>query len=195
MGLIVLRGLRGVLKPKLILELVVPLGGILATLLLKAVGQPGQLEALAESRPYLAPSLDVVESFRPIAPFFLSPERAPLTVLSALGLVVVIALTVKGRGAASTDSGQRELKAPLLVYTVLGVTVLEMVFLIGPTWRDSRYLFMVEPLLFLSSSWMALFAASWVGRRLENARFARSWSWVWLVGVLGGPLLLMYLAR
>ena len=168
LGLTLLRGVRGMLKPAMIPEVLVPLGGILATLLLKAVGQPGQLEALAESRPYLAPSLNVLEGLRPIAPFFLGTERSPLTILAALGMVLVAWLVVSTRSRPGVGLEQLGLRAPLFLYTILGATVLEVVFLVGPTWRDVRYLFMVEPLLFLLASWTALFVLSWSWRKLRG---------------------------
>ncbi|HUW96490.1 MAG TPA: glycosyltransferase family 39 protein [Anaerolineae bacterium] len=168
LALVLLRGPRGMLKPASIPELLVPLCGILATLVLKAVGQPGQLEALAESRPYLAPSLNVMEGLRPIAPFFTNTERIPLTVLAALGLVLVIMLVLSARARASVGLDQRGLRAPLFLYTILGGTVLEMVFLVGPTWRDTRYLFMLEPIFFLIASWMATVAVHWVCRRVRH---------------------------
>jgi len=174
LSLVLLRGVRDMLRPTAIPELLVPLCGILAALLLKAVGQPGQLESLAESRPYLAPSLNLAEAWPPIAPFFLQAERIPVTVLAALGLVAVVALVLSARGRAIAELGQRDLRGPLLLYTILGGTILEMVFLVGPTWRDARYLFMVEPLLFLTASWTAFFSLNWACRKLRGG-MAGSW--------------------
>jgi 4-amino-4-deoxy-L-arabinose transferase-like glycosyltransferase len=168
LGLVLLRSPRGMLRWGSIPELVIPLCGILATLVLKVVGQPGQLKALAESRPYLEPSLNVVEGWRPIAPFFASPERIPVTLLAAGGLVLLITLVLSARPRAKLGLVQDRLKAPLFLYTILGATLLEMVFLVGPTWRDTRYLFMLEPIFFLTASWMALLAVQWICRRLRG---------------------------
>ncbi|MCJ7621159.1 MAG: glycosyltransferase family 39 protein, partial [Anaerolineae bacterium] len=109
LSLMLLRGVRDLLRPTAIPELLVPLCGILATLLLKAVGQPGQLESLAESRPYLAPSLNLAEAWPPIAPFFLQAERIPVTVVAALGLVAVVAFVLSARARAIAELGQRDL--------------------------------------------------------------------------------------
>lgn len=174
LSLTLLRGGRDMLRPASVPELLVPLCGILATLLLKAVGQPGQLVALAESRPYLAPSLNLAEAWPPIAPFFLQAERIPVTVMAALGLVAVVAFVLSARGRAIAELGQRDLLAPLFLYTILGGTILEMVSLVGPTWRDARYLFMVEPLLFLTASWTAFFSLSWACRKLRG-KMGGSW--------------------
>jgi len=168
LALVLVRGARGMLSLASIPELLVPLCGMLATLVLKAVGQPGQLEALAESRPYLAPSFNVVEGLRPIAPFFTNAERIPLTVLAALGLVLVIVLVLSTRARASLGCDRGGLKAPIFLYTILGGTVLEMVFLVGPTWRDTRYLFMLESIFFLIASWVAVFAVHWICRKLRD---------------------------
>jgi hypothetical protein len=137
---------------------------------LKAIGQPGQLEALAEARPYLAPTLDVVTGFRPIAPFFLAPERLPLSVLSLAGFGVLVTALVAGARRQGTKAlEQPEWRAALFLYAILGSTIVEMVFLVGPTWRDSRYLFMVESLFFLTAAWMAVLAVRWCCRGLKRA--------------------------
>jgi 4-amino-4-deoxy-L-arabinose transferase-like glycosyltransferase len=176
LSLLLQRGIRGLLKPASILELAVPVGGILTTLLLKMVGQPGQLEALAQTRPYLAPSLDVIAGFRPFAPFFLSSEGLPLTLLVTGGfLILITAVVLNIRGRTSIEMFQPDLRTPLFLYTILGTAIFEMVFLVGPTWRDVRYLFMLEPLFFLIASWMAVSLGSWVSQRMER----RVPAWLW----------------
>jgi len=184
LGLLLPRGPRGIMRPGLIVQAGVPLVGIAATFVLKAVGQPGQLEALAEARPYLAPTLDVVTGFQPIAPFFVALERLPLSILCLAGLGVLVAALVAGpRGSGVRVLEQPGWRAPLFLYAILGSTVLEMVFLVGPTWRDSRYLFMVESLFFLTAAWMAVLALGWFYRRLKRARPA----WLWREAV-GEPI-------
>jgi hypothetical protein len=166
LGLLLLLGLRRALRPGIVLQAIVPLGGIAATYLLKAIGQPGQLEALAEARPYVAASLDVLGGLRPIAPFFLTAERLPLSILCVVGLcVVLVALVRRTDGLVKPDQ-----RAPLFLYTILGTTLLEMVFLVGPTWQDVRYLFMVESLFFLLAAWAAVWALGWLFEKLRSAR-------------------------
>lgn len=175
LGVVAVKGSRSLLRPSLAPELVVPVGGIFATLVLKMVGQPGQLEALAEARPYLAPSLDVVGGFRPIAPFFVSVERMPLTILALTGLGIVVGAVIASfRDRTSEEVIPGHLRASVFLYTILGAIVLEMVFLVGPTWRDSRYLFMVAPIFFLVASWTAVFILGWLSERLH---LRPSWLW------------------
>jgi 4-amino-4-deoxy-L-arabinose transferase-like glycosyltransferase len=205
LGLLLLMGPRGVIRPDVIVEAGMPLVGIAATFLLKAIGQPGQLEALTEARPYLLPSLDAVGGFRPISSFFLAAERVPLSILCGLGLaVVVLAFVIEARARKGRISLGADLRPSSLLYVILALTVLEMVFVVGPTWRDSRYLFMVEPFFFLTAAWMAVLAVSWLSRRLKHARPA--WLWGEAVGdpisrpltcmlVLGSLLLLVPAAR
>ena len=166
LGLVWLRGVRGMLRLSAVPELLVPLVGILATLLLKAVGQPGQLEALAEARPYLAPSLNMAQGFQPIASFFVSPSRLPLSVLAGLGILLVIALALRKGAGRSWHEPSGDLLAPVYLYIVVGVTVLEMVFVVGPTWRDSRYLLMVEALFFLVAGWTVSEGLAWVWHKV-----------------------------
>ncbi len=199
LSLLLLRGPRDLLKPGFTLEAVVPLCGILATFLLKKVGQPGQLEALAQARPYLAPSLDIAAGFRPLAPFFASGEQLPLVVLAIVGfLILLMVITVRIRSGTVQKPLEPDFRALLFLYTILGATLFEMVFLVGPTWRDVRYIFMVTPLWLLVASWMAVFAFGWLGRRLERIRPAWMWdrpktepiSWLWTCLLVAGAFLL-----
>jgi len=83
-------------------------------------------------------------------------------------MVLVAWLVVSTRSRPGVGLEQLGLRAPLFLYTILGAMVLEVVFLVGPTWRDVRYLFMVEPLLFLLASWTAVFVLSWSWRKLHG---------------------------
>jgi len=169
LSLLLLRGPRGLLKPGFFLEAAVPLCGIVATFLLKMVGQPGQLEALAQARPYLAPSLDILAGFRPLLPFFAGGEQLPLTVIAIGGfLVLLIAIMMRVRGRTVEEALEPDFRPLLFLCTIFGATVFEMVFLVGPTWRDVRYIFMVAPLWLLVASWMAVFAARWLTRAVER---------------------------
>ncbi len=205
LGLLLLVGPRRAMRPGLIVQAGVPLVGIAATFVLKAVGQPGQLQALAEARPYLAPTLDVVTGLQPIAPFFLVLERLPLSILCLAGLGVLVAgLVVGARSQGMKVLFEPRWRAPLFLYVVSGSTILEMVFLVGPTWRDSRYLFMVEPLFLLTAAWMAVLALGWFCDQLKRVR--PGWRWGVAVEepisrpltcllVLGASLLLVPAAR
>lgn len=178
LSLFVNRGVRALLRPSYVAQLVVAVAGILATLLLKMMGQPGQLEALGETRPYLAPSFDVMSGLRPIAPFFLSWDRLPLTFLAVAALIILIAVCVSSaRRGKSIAAVRTDLPALLFLCALFGTTVLEMVFLVGPTWRDTRYLFMVAPFFFLISSWAAVFGVAWIRRRVQR----KGATWIWAI--------------
>jgi 4-amino-4-deoxy-L-arabinose transferase-like glycosyltransferase len=174
LGVLWLRGLRGVLRIGAIPELLVPVAGILATLLLKALGQPGQLEALAEARPYLALSLNAVQGFQPLAPFFLTPEKLPLSILALAGFLLVTVLALRRGFTASRRRAEGFFRTPAYLYILLGVTLLEMIFLVGPTWRDSRYLFMVEPFFFLLAAWSLVEILAWIWRQTRR-EFPSGW--------------------
>ncbi len=169
LGLLLLRGARSLLRPSSVAEFAVPVLGILTTFVLKMVAQPGQLEALAEARPYLEPSVDITAGFRPLAPFFVSQQQLPLTLLAGVGFIIlVIGLVSSVRGRTSIDVVPLEPKTALFLYVIFGATLLEMVFVVGPTWRDVRYLFMLAPCLFLVASWTAVFIINWIGEHVER---------------------------
>ena len=113
--------------------------GAIGFYILSRLGQPGHLETLQESRPYLAISVDALrtsgaEAFSSI---FTSAHRLPLTLLLAVGVYFVV-------------RPRFERSSPLLYLYVVSVSFVGLLFLLsGAGWQRERYLFLVLPLLFL----------------------------------------------
>ena len=111
--------------------------GALVYYLLSRFGQPGHLETLQESRPYLSVAANVLSGPQVFAPVFIRLHRLPFTLLAIAGLYFVFRPRIDRR-------------APLTyLYVVLVAFVLLIVLLAGATWQRERYLFLVLPLLFL----------------------------------------------
>lgn len=157
-GIFARRGWRWFIKGSTILEVLAGLGGVWAVFVLKRLAQPGQLETLARVRPYVAPSLDFARGVRPFSPFFLLAERLPMTILLIIGLIfpslyLLSRLSPLGerirlsKNFLSPKKGQEGLT---FLYSVLGITMLEMIFVVGQTWKSERYLFMVLSIFFLA---------------------------------------------
>jgi hypothetical protein len=112
--------------------------GALVYYLLSKFGQPGHLETLQESRPYLSVAASVLSGPHVFAPVFTRLHRLPFTLLSIVGLYFIFRPRIDRR-------------APLTyLYVVLVAFVLLIVLLAGATWQRERYLFLVLPLLFLA---------------------------------------------
>jgi hypothetical protein len=105
--------------------------------LIAKFGQPGHLETLQESRPYLAFSAQLLRGPQAFAPVFASIHRLPLSLLSVVGLYFIF-------------RPHFHRSSPLTyLYVVVIAFIALLVLLAGATWQRERYLFMVLPLLFL----------------------------------------------
>ncbi|MGD9147698.1 MAG: glycosyltransferase family 39 protein [Anaerolineae bacterium] len=128
---------RRILRWSVILPFVFAGLGAVAFFLIAKFGQPGHLETLQESRPYLDLSADLLSGPRVFAPVFASLHRLPFTLLALAGLVYLF-------------RPRFDRRSPLTyLYVVFVAFVVLIVFLAGPTWQRERYLFMVLPLFFL----------------------------------------------
>ena len=128
--------LRQLLRRDLVLPFLLAAAGAGAFFLMSKFGQPGHLETLQESRPYLDLTTDVLSGPQVFAPVFISSYRLPFTFLAIGGLYFVLRPRFEGR-------------APLTyLYIVLLALLGPLLVLAGATWRNERYLFLLLPLLY-----------------------------------------------
>jgi hypothetical protein len=128
---------RRILRWSVLLPFVIAGLGAVSFFLIAKFGQPGHLETLQESRPYLDLSADLLSGPRVFAPVFASAHRLPFTLLAIAGLTFLF-------------RPRFDRRAPLTyLYVVFVAFVLLIVFLAGATWQRERYLFMALPLFFL----------------------------------------------
>jgi hypothetical protein len=178
---------RRLFRWSVILPLALGAVGALLFFLIDKFGQPGHLETLQESRPYLALTADILRGPQAFAPFFVDPHRLPLTLLAIIGLAFVF-------------RPRFDRRSPLtyLYVVVLGFGAL-LVLLAGATWQRERYLFLVLPLLFLiggqaltrllglipalrhprpwQSAILALLVALWVGLTGSQTAYVQEWGY------------------
>jgi len=91
---------------------------------------------------YGALSTDLVGSWRALAPFFTAPEAILPTALALL------ATGWAGVNLLRRRASSRDLPT-LFLALILVATTLEMLFFVAPDRRDEKYLFMLQPALFL----------------------------------------------
>jgi len=139
------RGWRRLLSPGIVKFFSLSALGVLAIFVINRFGQPGQLETLQETRPFLLPTWKV--GLRIFAPFFFQSWRLPFTLLFLTGIPLLV---TRQRGKAG-HSPRRE--GVVYLYIIFGTVILILLLLVGGTWQRPRYAFMVLPLFFLLSSW------------------------------------------
>ncbi len=127
---------------------------VLIAFLVKRMGQPkgiAPLSATGEGMAagvaqviaiYGALSTDLAGSWRALAPFFTAPETILPTALALLAMAWAGVNLLRRRASA------RDLPTIFLALTLIATT-LEMLFFVAPDRRDEKYLFMLQPALFL----------------------------------------------
>ncbi|MGD8466422.1 MAG: glycosyltransferase family 39 protein [Anaerolineae bacterium] len=130
------RSWRQLARRDIILPFVLAGVGAVVFYLMSRFGQPGHLETLQESRPYLDVTTDVLSGPQVFAPVLFALHRLPFTLLT-IGGVILLFRPRFDRGAPLTH-----------LYVVFGTILLPLLILAGATWRNERYLFLLLPLLY-----------------------------------------------
>ena len=143
-------GWRRLLTPPLLVAHALCVAALGARYAIEIWGQPGYFETIQATRPYVGMVLDVAGAWQTYAPQLIAADRLPWTLggLLALGAALGVAIRVR-RLHALDQFHQSTLFYGLQMAFVLGVLFL----FVGTSWRDPRYLFMVQPL------WLLLGAA------------------------------------
>ncbi len=129
---------RRLLRWSVILPFGIGAAGALVYFLLAKFGQPGHLETLQDSRPYLNIGVETLLSGpQMFAPVFLRLYRLPFTLLALAGLFYLVPRRLDRR-------------SPLTYcYIILALFAALLLLLAGATWQNERYFYIVLPLLFL----------------------------------------------
>jgi len=161
LAMLLLRGLRWCLRPHVIGPFVVMGGGAVAVYTVNKLGQAGLLETIQQKRPFLF-SGRLVYGLEAFQPFFVSPWRVLLTIGLLAGLLIILY-----RRKLSHDE-QGDALSYLVVLFVS--TMFVLVFLVGQTWKNPRYAFMLLPLFVLIAAEAARLGGSVLTRSYPLAR-------------------------
>jgi 4-amino-4-deoxy-L-arabinose transferase-like glycosyltransferase len=162
LGFVWWRGWRVLLQPPVLASQALILAAMAARYLLETVGQPGYFETIQAERPYVGLVFEVTDAWRIYSPLLLAPERLPFTLGALVAVAVALALLARQRG--------RPARLPLFhqatlffALNFLGVFAI-LLALVGGTWREARYLLIIEPL------WLLVGAAGlvWIIDRLTQ---------------------------
>ncbi|MFC2030927.1 glycosyltransferase family 39 protein [Chloroflexota bacterium] len=156
---------RRLMRWSVVLPFGIAASGAAVFYVLSRLGQPGHLETLQESRPYLAISMDALLASGPLAfaSVFTSTHRLPLTILLVVGLYFLF-------------RPRFERSSPFTYLYVIGISfVLLLSLLSGTGWQRERYLFLVLPVPFLIGAEVLNRLVTWLLDRLQVQGRARTW--------------------
>jgi 4-amino-4-deoxy-L-arabinose transferase-like glycosyltransferase len=188
---LVQRGWRWCLRPANLATFVLSSLSVVVEILLRGIGppvqawvSPGVLEPL--SRQYLGAALDWAGVQKVVEPLFLTPARLPLTVVTLVGLGILLVTWGQPRLRRSLNPEERRGLAYL--YALLLPILALLLFVVDPSWKSPRFGLMLLPHFFL----IAGLLLTWLGRWLEaRSDFRRGWigilAAVLLVGVVSWP--------
>lgn len=106
---------------------------------------PGWVKVAAYERPFLALTLDRAGAIKLFKPMALVGERLPLTALFVAGFIYTLWWVWKRGWAARREEPQKL----TFLYLFFWCGSLILIFFVGSTWRNHRYVFMLLPLFFL----------------------------------------------
>ncbi len=172
------RGWRWLLGKRGGMVSLLALVAVLSRYILDRVGG-GQLVPVQKIRPYLQFPADILGNLRGYSKFFLEPQNLPLSILLLLASLYLLGRWAKEKaGGEDPKTPEREsVEGLTFLCLVFWVPLLEMVILGGSTWRDPRYLFMLEPFFFLIASAISVQGLRWLIPRISS-KGAESFNWL-----------------
>jgi len=163
------RGWRWLLGKRGAMVSLLALVAVLSRYFLDRLGG-GQLAPVQKIRPYLQFPADILGNLRGYSKFFLEPQNLPLSILLLLASLYLLLRWAKARagGEEPKAPGRESVEGLAFLSLVFWIPLLEMVFLGGSTWRDPRYLFMLEPFFFLIVSAISVQGLRWLIPRISS---------------------------
>lgn len=170
------RGWRFLLRPQVWPAHVVCLGAMAARFAVEILGQPGYFETIQAQRPYVGLIFDLPAAWPAYAPLLVAPERLPWTLLGLLA--VGAALTALGKERRQVTALARFHQATLFFALQFWFMLAFILLFVGGQWRETRYLFLVQPAWLLVGAAGAVWALDWLGGRFTaTAGAAHAWRW------------------
>jgi 4-amino-4-deoxy-L-arabinose transferase-like glycosyltransferase len=126
-------------------------------------GQPGYFETIQAERPYVGLIFDVRGAWRTYAPLLIAPERLGWTLsgLLAIGAALAALRTTRWRLAELPQFHQAT-----LFFALHFLIVVAFIFgFVGTSWREARYLFLVQPFWLLAGAAGAVWLLSLLAQR------------------------------
>lgn len=166
------RGWRFFLQRGVALAHLVCVAAIAIRYAIEIIGQPGYFETIQAERPYVGLVFDLVGAWRTYSPLLVAPERLPWT-LAGLGAVTVAVAALRQVQGRLRDL-PRFHQATLFFALHFWFVVAAIFLVVGTTWREARYLFLVQPLWLLVGAagliWLVEQLGRWLYLRFQQSR-------------------------
>jgi hypothetical protein len=143
---------------------------------IEILGQPGFFETIQAERPYVGLIFDAAATWPAYAPLLVAPDRLAWTL--AGGLAIGAALAALAHGGWRPARIDRFAQATLFFSLQFGFVLAFILTLVGGQWRETRYLFFVQPVWLLAGAAGAVWL---IDRLLRRER----WRWA-ATAVLSG---------
>lgn len=181
LGMLLWRGIRYMLRPPVVVAQLLCLAALGLRYAVEVIGQPGYFETIQSQRPYIGLALHFASSWDIYGPLFVAPERLPWTILGLLAVGVALAALPRARWRLGALS--RFDQASLFFGLQLFLVLLIVLGLVGSTWRESRYLLIIQPF------WLLIGAAGaiWLVDRLTRRDVVR-WAATGLLSIAAAAL-------
>ena len=176
LAMLLWRGWRYLLRPQVWPAQAICLAAMALRYAIEILGQPGYFETIQAERPYVGLILDLPAAWAAYASLLIAPERLPWTLFGLLAVVAAAAAWGKARGrlAQVVSYHQATLFFAIQFLFMLGFVL----FFVGGQWRETRYLFLVQPAWLLVGAAGVVWAIDWlVARLLPNVSSALVWRW------------------
>ncbi|HQY92046.1 glycosyltransferase family 39 protein [Caldilinea sp.] len=150
LGMVLWRGWRYLLHREIWPAQVVMLVGMAVRYAIEVLGQPGFFETIQAERPYVGLVFDVAATWPAYASLLIASDRLPWTLAGVLAIVA--ALVVLARGGWRPMHLERFHQATLFFALQFAFVLLFILTLVGGQWRETRYLFLVQPVWLLGGA-------------------------------------------
>lgn len=169
LAMLVWLGWRRLLTPPLLTAHAICLAAIGARYTIEIRGQPGYFETIQANRPYVGWVLDVAGAWQAYAPQLIASDRLPWTLAGLIALAAALVVAWRARSLRTISVyHQSSLFYGLQVAFVLGVLFL----FVGTSWRDPRYLFLMQPLWLLLGAAGIVWLVEQLPRRAQDPVYA-----------------------
>jgi len=169
------RGWRWLFTPPVLTAQIAVAVAIGARLAIEIAGQPGYFETIQSTRPYLGLIFDIVGAWRTYAPLLIGGGHLVWTVAALIAVAVALVVAIRSRSLTRiAPEHQSTLYFALPVAGILA----SLFLLVGTSWRDTRYLLLVQPFWLLLGAagivWLLRWVATAAGRPHWTAALAGS---------------------
>ena len=176
LAMLLWRGWRYLLRPQVWPAQAICLAAMALRFAIEILGQPGYFETIQAQRPYVGLILDLPAAWAAYASLLIAPERLPWTLFGLLAVTAAAVALGKARWRMAWVAPYHQ---ATLFFTLQFLFMLGFIlFFVGGQWRETRYLFLVQPAWLLAGAAGAVWGIDWLlARLLPGVSSPGAWRW------------------